>query len=113
MRPKEYISIRGKTYVEQIALQIVYVYKAIYEDLINKNNCISLYYEEFCKDPQTEMKKIIDFLNQKDVPVSENNKTMPEKFPYKKKFLFDDAELEKMHQIFEKNRLLDSVSYNI
>jgi hypothetical protein len=113
MRPKEYMAIRKKTYSEQIALQIVHVYKAIYRDLINKNDCISLYYEDFCKNPQTEMKKITDFLNKKDIPISENNKTMPEKFFYKKKFLFDDDELDKIHQIFDKNGLLDSVNYNI
>ena len=113
IRPKEYKDLIKHPYYEQVAYQVVYIYKAIFEDLPHNSRRIDIQYEDLCERPEETMNAVADKLRSHKVKLVDNCLDAPEKFPLKKKYLFTKAELERVEEIFIETGITNHVPFVI
>jgi len=111
IRPKQYIDLIKLPYFEQVAYQVVYIYQAIFDDLIDPGRSINVQYEDLCKKPLETMQSLADTLRGYNVKIQDNQLEIPDHFFLRTNFLFSDKELQRVEQIFKETELLAQVPF--
>jgi hypothetical protein len=102
--PKEYDRIKNLPDVEQVTNQVIYTEKNIGEDirLFDCTQAHTVYYNALCRDPQTALEDIYNFLTKFEIKIHHRQAQIPPNFNISKpdvKGLITSSEIKKIENI--------------
>ena len=113
IRPKEYEDLIKLPHYEQVAYQVVNIYKAIFQDLPDDCPRIDVQYEDLCENPLETMAALSSEMQSHNIKLVDNFVEAPSKFPVKKNFLFSEKELGRVEKIFTETGVTSQIPFVI
>ena len=114
IRPREYDQLLKKPYHEQIAYQIINIYKAIYTDFDPQSGTmIELFYEDLCENPTQTLTDLQYELERIHISLERKPLKLPQRFSLKTRLNFSEKELLEITELFIKEGLVEQVPFRM